>query len=279
MIRPEELEIDENTPLCPQKTVYKAIYRDNVVAVKLLSQEVTPSNLHARTANWNSLIHPNVLRFIGTCSQDADPLYIVTEYQELGNAQEFLQQHPNADRPQLVLDVARGMQFLHSRSFIHGSLKTSDIVVNASGEACVADYCMAQIQASKSNEGHRYFSPEAWKGMTSKASDVYAFAMCAIEIFTSTPPWGVLPEKHIIRMVVHEDTRPDRPDDALSIRVGLNNQMWDIIEESWHKEPRLRPTFDIIVRLWQAAIKGDRKCRFNHSHCRRLTGDVRSDPL
>ncbi|KAJ8094614.1 hypothetical protein PM082_010620 [Marasmius tenuissimus] len=257
MIRPEELDIDQNTPLSTLKSVYKATYGNDVVAVKILSQDASSSNLFARAEKWKAIDHPNVLKFINACSDDADPLFVVTEYHELGNITSYLDQHPNSDRPQLVLDVAFGMQYLHSRGFIHGSLKTSDILVNTSGEAVVADYCMTEVQSSKSNDGHRYFSPEAWKGATSKASDVFAFAMCALEIFTSMPPWGVLPEKHIVRMVVHEDARPDRPDYGQALRVGLQDQMWDIIEEAWHKEARMRPTFDIIVRLWQAACSGN----------------------
>ncbi|KAK7054735.1 hypothetical protein VNI00_003198 [Paramarasmius palmivorus] len=142
------------------------------------------------------------------------------------------------------------------RGIVHGGLKTCEILIKSDGQACIADYGMSELQSTRNNDAHRYFSPEAWKGVTSKPSDVYAFAMCAFEIFTSAPPWGVLPEKHIIRMVCHEDVRPDRPEYSWSVRVGMTDQMWDIIEESWHKEARLRPTFDIIVRMWQAAREG-----------------------
>lgn len=102
----------------------------------------------------------------------------------------------------------------------------------------------------------------------SKASDVYAFSMSAYEVnpfstyhplmtlmlskvFTSTLPWGVLSEKHIYQLVVYEDSRPDRPDPILEARVGLSDDIWGIIDEAWHHEARLRPSFDIIVRLWQ----------------------------
>ncbi|KAK0199652.1 armadillo-type protein [Desarmillaria ectypa] len=76
--------------------------------------------------------------------------------------------------------------------------------------------------------------------------------MSAYELFTSTFPWGVLPEKHIYQLVVYENSRPDRPDPAIEARVGLTDHIWGIIEESWHKESRLRPSFDIIIRLWQS---------------------------
>ncbi|THU94441.1 hypothetical protein K435DRAFT_900211 [Dendrothele bispora CBS 962.96] len=49
------------------------------------------------------------------------------------------------------------MQYLHSRNIIHGGLETSDILAKEDGHPCIADYGI---------ENHRYFSPEAWKGVS-----------------------------------------------------------------------------------------------------------------
>ncbi|THU79848.1 hypothetical protein K435DRAFT_874991 [Dendrothele bispora CBS 962.96] len=43
---------------------------------------------------------------------------------------------------------------------------------------------------------------------------------------------------------------PDRPDHALCVKVELTDVIWDVIVQSWDKEPRLRPSFDIVVRMW-----------------------------
>ncbi|KAJ7465397.1 hypothetical protein B0H11DRAFT_1733751, partial [Mycena galericulata] len=50
------------------------------------------------------------------------------------------------------------------RGAIHGSLKPTNILLGADGSACISDYGMIEVQSSASN-GHRYFSPEAWKGV------------------------------------------------------------------------------------------------------------------
>ncbi|KAJ7262791.1 hypothetical protein B0H12DRAFT_1012526 [Mycena haematopus] len=55
------------------------------------------------------------------------------------------------------------MQYLHARGVVHGSLKPANILVG-DGRACVSDYGMIEVQTSGS-PGHRYFSPEAWKGV------------------------------------------------------------------------------------------------------------------
>jgi hypothetical protein len=71
------------------------------------------------------------------------------------------------------------------------------------------------------------------------------------QIFTSTPPWGVLSESHIYQLVVRENDRPDRPEPTIEQKNGLTDTVWRIMEASWHKEVTLRPTFSQIVNLWQ----------------------------
>jgi hypothetical protein len=71
------------------------------------------------------------------------------------------------------------------------------------------------------------------------------------QIFTSTPPWGVLSESHIYQLVVRENDRPDRPEPTIEQKNGLTDTVWRIMEASWHKEATLRPTFSQIVNLWQ----------------------------
>ncbi|KAG9083743.1 hypothetical protein FRC06_004384, partial [Ceratobasidium sp. 370] len=88
-------------------------------------------------------------------------------------------------------------------------------------------------------------SPEAWKGQTSFSSDVFAFAMTAFEVFSSTPPWGILSSTHIYQLVVRENERPDRPEGDYP-----TDSQWSLIEEAWQREARTRPTFEYIVRNW-----------------------------
>ncbi|PBK89723.1 hypothetical protein ARMGADRAFT_935510 [Armillaria gallica] len=64
------------------------------------------------------------------------------------------------------------MQYLHSRDIIHGGLKPTNILIKDSGEACVSDWAMVEVQPSRNKEAHRYFSPEAWKGVSSEYSFV-----------------------------------------------------------------------------------------------------------
>ncbi len=47
----------------------------------------------------------------------------------------------------------------------HGSLRPSNILIDHAGNACVADYGLVELAPSTHKEAHRYYSPEAWKGV------------------------------------------------------------------------------------------------------------------
>ncbi|KAJ7475199.1 hypothetical protein B0H11DRAFT_2195216 [Mycena galericulata] len=243
IIRPDDIQFDDEGYLGGR--IAQGRWRNTAVIVKVLSKQVEASTLHGRGELWTSLRHPNVLQTFGVSPSDADPLYTVTQFHP-NNVLRFLERNPRADRARIVYDIALGMQYLHACGVVHGSLKPPNVLIGADQKACVSDYGMIEVQTSGSY-GHRYFSPEAWKGTLSRSSDVFAWAMTALEIFTSKPPWGILSEKQIFRMVVKEDSRPDRPDESL----GLTDHIWGIMEECWHRESRLRPTFDILVQLLQ----------------------------
>ncbi|KAG7441524.1 uncharacterized protein BT62DRAFT_974685 [Guyanagaster necrorhizus] len=266
----EDITYDKDLRLGGGRTssVFRGTLNGGTVAVKVLSDEVSPDTLLRRVQQWQNMSHPNLSQLFGMSPDDQDPLYIVMPCYFHGNSRQYLDENPNVDRRKIVFETALGMQYLHSCNIVHGGLKPSNILINDAGDACISDWSMVDFQPSRNKEAHRYYSPEAWKGTTSFPSDVYAFAMSAYELFTSTFPWGVLPEKHIYQLVVYEDSRPDRPDPALGARVGLTDHIWGIIEESWHKESRLRPSFDIIIRLWQsvpdnAPGKGQRQQTLN----------------
>lgn len=70
-------------------------------------------------------------------------------------------------------------------------------------------------------------------------------------------PWGMLSEKHVYQLIVYENARPDRPEPDIEAQVGLTTDLWNIIENAWHPEARVRPSFNIISRLL-AKINSDR---------------------
>lgn len=49
---------------------------------------------------------------------------------------------------------------------MHGGLKPTNILIAENGQACIADFGMVDLDPSGNASSHRYFSPEAWKGVS-----------------------------------------------------------------------------------------------------------------
>ena len=76
---------------------------------------------------------------VGGCS---DPLSLVMEYSPLGTLSDILKIDPAAlldDRiTKIALDVAKGMKFLHSKTFLHYNLTSSNVVVTSDWTAKIS---------------------------------------------------------------------------------------------------------------------------------------------
>ena len=172
---------------------------------------------------WQRLTHANIVPFRGVT---LDPLRIVSEWMSGGDLTGYINLNPRVNRVHLVspapipprnmalfffqlIDVAKGLQYLHLRDVIHGDLKgvsTSsspnfrisfigalqpNILVDGSGCARITDFGLARnqeiIYQTTMSNGHtaRWTAPEILDGenTVSKEADVFAFAMVMIEVY------------------------------------------------------------------------------------------------
>jgi serine/threonine protein kinase len=253
LIAPEEIRTDQTSPLGRNRRgrVFKGFWNDNPISAKVLSDEASVDTLLDRIQAWQSLRHPHVLQVFGISLINSGPSYIISQYYSNGDVNEFLGNNPGTDRAKLMFECALGMQYLHERGLVHGNLKPTNILIADNGQVCIADYGMIEIEPSGNARSYQYFSPEAWKGVISKPSDVFAFAMSSYEVFMAMPPWGVLPNKNIHQLVVRENDRPDRLDLDFERKRGLTDQIWKIMQAAWQKDANSRPTFAQIIQSWE----------------------------
>ena len=82
----------------------------------------------------------------------------------------------------------------------------------------------------------------------SKAADVFAFGMLAVEVFSGKIPFEEQKNEAVV-LRISRGGRPKMPDNAQA--VGLTDEMWKLLESCWHQNPKRRPTMEEIVRRWQ----------------------------
>ena len=90
--------------------------------------------------------------------------------------------------------------------------------------------------------------------MESKPTDVFAFAMFAIEVFTGKIPFEEQKNEAVV-LRISQGGRPEMPENARA--VGLTDEMWKLLENCWQQNRKKRPTMEEVVRRWQKFVEHD----------------------
>ncbi|KAG8704587.1 hypothetical protein FRC08_002162 [Ceratobasidium sp. 394] len=244
------------------------------VAVKaflpLRSRENEQSFIQNELRAWRLLCrHPHIASFVGTAPANLHDLRympegLVSDYYVNGDLAEFLRKvdKPRIDsarRLLLLVGVARGLQFIHGRSIIHGDLKASNVLVDAEGRlAKICDFGSSTIDcgcydgpSKEDQEGTtEWESPELWEsgGIKTKESDVWAFGCVALEVQMGIPPWD--PEgdrRKAWRRQVFEGGYPAREEWLKLGNDQVLHEVWKLMQECWNQLPSERPTSDDLL--------------------------------
>ncbi|KLO08369.1 kinase-like protein [Schizopora paradoxa] len=249
--------------------VWKGKMEDGVhptvsVALKLLRtsdvseerRETLHQALYREAILWKMTNHPNVLRFIGLGLLSPGCIAMVSPWMSHGNLLTFVKRHDDTDRLELLSQAARGLYYLHKVNIIHGDLKCANIVVDKEGNAQLADFGLAAFEVvhasvtgsqSRSAGGTpRWQAPEllvpslfSGTGRITRESDVYAFGMTALELFTEKVPFSHLSEPAFLVEVVGRGLEPEWPGEIAEKR-GLTAEVWKWMRSCWEREPSAR---------------------------------------
>lgn len=258
-IEPDEIVLGPRIGIGSFGEVYRGIWRQTDVAVKrLLDQEVSQQMLEEFRQEiyiMKRLHHPHIVQFLGAVTQPPH-LCIVTQFVPRGSLFKLLHRTPafNPDerrRLQMALDIARGMNFLHTCKppIIHRDLKSPNLLVDKDLTVKVCDFGLSRARAStmlstKSQAGTpEWTAPEVLRSQPyNEKCDIYSYGVILWELMTDEEPWHDKSAMQVVGAVGWSNLRLDIPDD---IHAGMHA----LIEECFG-EPGDRPHFsDIIPRL------------------------------
>ncbi|CAN1810682.1 Serine/threonine/tyrosine-protein kinase HT1 [Linum perenne] len=189
--------------------LYHGLYNDQPVAVKIIREPDDDENgaLGVRLKNQfdrevsllTRLSHPNVIKFVAACKKT--PVYcVITEYLSEGSLRGYLHKldHKSLAMEKLIgfaLDIARGMEYIHSRGVIHRDLKPENILIDEDSHLKIADFGIACEDAycdllADDPGTYRWMAPEMIKKKSySRKVDVYGFGLMLWEMVTGTIPY------------------------------------------------------------------------------------------
>ncbi|KAG2565817.1 proline-rich receptor-like protein kinase PERK9 isoform X2 [Panicum virgatum] len=184
-------------------TVYKGILANGrEVAVKRLrDSKRNLQELEREISIVATLCHKNLVRFLGYCFQD-EGKFLVYEYVPNNSLDKFgykacsqSQKLEWATWFNIILGVARGLQFLHDKGIIHRDLKPHNVLLDENVTPKIADFdLMRTYDKQKTHESTEkvagtfgYIAPECTSGrkfLLSIKSDVYSYGVLVLEVIT-----------------------------------------------------------------------------------------------
>jgi len=212
--------------------------------------------LGERALEWQKLKHPNVLEFYGISNDFGYLPALIVAYCSNGNIIEFLKDKNESNDAVLglILQVARGLEYLHGKSIVHGDLRGSNIMISDDGVPCLTDFELVYIIDHNEFTTSKIAGPARWTAPESldppeidnatpytQKSDIYAFAMTMVEICTGKAPFSEKRNDSAVIFYVIAGGRPELPH-ALSERAAIR----ELIERCWKKDPNERPTATVV---------------------------------
>ena len=244
-----------------QGTIYKAVDTnlDRTVVVKVLSPELTKKSVNlsrfereARLAA--SLDHPNICTIYGLHEVNG-VRFMVMQYVEGLNVRQFIQGQPLELRSVLMIaiQVADALAAAHARGIIHRDIKSSNVVVTASGLIKVLDFGLAKMLDEEGGIGDTpqqmeltevgvpygtatYAAPEQASGQRAdRRSDIFSTGVLIYEMLTGTWPFHGKTSVEVRYAVIHATPRP-----IIEFRTDVPPRMQEILDRALAKDPRDR---------------------------------------
>jgi serine/threonine protein kinase len=153
----------------------------------------------------------------------------------------------------IIVGIALGLQFLHSRNIMHRDLKPANILLDGDGRPRIADFgcvrsTLDNTMATASISTPLYRPPEFAMGdeVHTTRADVYSFGLILYEILVGETVYS--PKLNVYQLALQSQRPGNRPE----IPDTVHSSVKTVIQRCWQVNPIDRLDVDEILDSFQA---------------------------
>ncbi|KAG2140608.1 kinase-like protein [Suillus clintonianus] len=210
---------------------------------------------------WGRLKHDKILPLWGVANDFGPYPAMICPWADNGALTGFLERQQDKlssqDKFLLLNDIALGLQYLHSKSVVHGDLTGSNILIYGNGRACLADFGLSTIILEFI--GNSYFTssirgnirwvaaelfdaPEGYEISLSTECDIYSFGSIILQVLTCKVPYYSVKRDITVLGQVIKGIKPEPPKES---RISPGH--WEFIQRCWLPRASRPPVGEIVT--------------------------------
>ncbi|KAM0065677.1 putative protein kinase RLK-Pelle-LRR-I-1 family [Helianthus debilis subsp. tardiflorus] len=283
-----------NSPKIEEKNKGEFRKKHSCVAIKRLHNRVDTQGEQGFVSEIETLSnckHPNIVSLLGFCDEGRE-LILVYEYVAKGSLDDFLGNMDGmnnlvwAQRLQICLDIAHGLNYLHTYiegkpMIIHRDIKSANILLDDNWVAKIADFGLSKLQRA-TQQGTTlvtnniagtevYLDPEYKNtGKLKKESDIYSFGVVLFEVLCGRLAYDEIYSGRGLPSVARQrfnegtlkgmvDPKLMEADEIISmLKGGVNQDSLETFSKIAHQclaeTQSGRPTMEVIIKELEKAL-------------------------
>ncbi|KAI8600657.1 kinase-like domain-containing protein, partial [Dissophora ornata] len=135
------------------------------------------------------LAYKHIIQCYGVVTT-ANTVFIVTDYAEGGNLKDAISRLDWEDKKRIIVEVALGLDYLHSQEIVHGDIKTANILLTGHDEVKLCGFGSAMFLASAT--------------CTSSSVRVGTLRFMALESMRASPSYSFMSDVYALGVVMRE---------------------------------------------------------------------------
>lgn len=186
------------------------------------------------------------------CFLESKHLWIMMEYCEGGSISDLMKLSQSVLNEEqiasVVIDILKGLSFLHSHNRIHRDIKAGNILLSSDGKAKLADFGVSGQLSKSTTRRHTVIGTPFWMapeviqetGHNYKA-DIWSLGITIIEMAEGKPPHFDIHPLRAIFII------PTRPPPTFSEKEKWSNELNDFLCFCLTKDPEHRPSAEQLL--------------------------------